>query len=162
MAQPEPMTTATSASGVTTDSQPVDAGSNPKKRKHPKWEPRGQEFEDEIKKKMRVFKKAEDDYHVKAKIKESAKIALEKAKDDHKAAMELSMKLGADAFGDKEWGGFLPPELTNRLWKEVVAEDNIDCTRTFEKDLAQLDKMKGEYMELCRVMKEKYSKVVGQ
>ena len=33
MAQPEPMTHATSASGVTTDSQPVDAGSNPKKRK---------------------------------------------------------------------------------------------------------------------------------
>ena len=33
MAQPEPMTTATSASGVTTDSQPVGAGSNPKKRK---------------------------------------------------------------------------------------------------------------------------------
>lgn len=33
MAQPEPMTTATSTSGVTTDCQPVDAGSNPKKRK---------------------------------------------------------------------------------------------------------------------------------
>jgi hypothetical protein len=33
MASKEPMTTATSASGVTTDTQPVDAGSNPKKRK---------------------------------------------------------------------------------------------------------------------------------
>ena len=33
---------------------------------------------------------------------------------------------------------------------------------TFEEDLAQLDKMKGEYMELCRVMKEKYSKVVEE
>ena len=34
MASEEPMTHATSASGVTTDSQPVDAGSNPKKRKN--------------------------------------------------------------------------------------------------------------------------------
>ena len=33
MASKEPMTHATSASGVTTDTQPVDAGSNPKKRK---------------------------------------------------------------------------------------------------------------------------------
>ena len=33
MASQEPMTHATSASGVTTDSQPIDAGSNPKKRK---------------------------------------------------------------------------------------------------------------------------------
>ena len=33
MASKEPMIHATSASGVTTDTQPVDAGSNPKKRK---------------------------------------------------------------------------------------------------------------------------------
>ena len=47
MASQEPMTHATSASGVTTDSQPVDAGSNPKKRKRDDPEKTLQELLDE-------------------------------------------------------------------------------------------------------------------
>ena len=136
MASEEPMTHATSASGVTTDSQLVDAGSNPDKRQ------REEDFEEVLKKKMRLYAKADEEEDEKQKIFIAAEQAYSRAEIDYEgdcdekrkefeaaeeayfrarealtAASNLRKKLAKDTFKDK--GAKLTLELTNRLWKEI-------------------------------------------
>ena len=84
MAQPEPMTHATSTSGVTTDSQPVDAGSSPKKRKRDiSWEALVNRYRT-----WRLAKEAVHDYDICQKLRDEA----ERARDGAQRALEKANK----------------------------------------------------------------------
>ena len=116
----------TSPADKTEQPNMIIPGSKPDTRKRKETQHfETEHFQHELKKAMRVFKKAEDECDEKEKIFRAAEDAYFRADDDWKAASDLKLKLRADAFMDKKNGGCLPPELTNRLWQEVESEYEV-------------------------------------